>query len=83
MAEYACYRVNFITVPLYDTLGSEAIIFICNQTELKCIFSTEDKISTLLDYKGSLTSLKTIIVMRTEKSIPFDLIKRAEALDGT
>jgi long-subunit acyl-CoA synthetase (AMP-forming) len=33
-----------ITVPLYDTLGTEAIQHIVNQTELVVIFASGDKV---------------------------------------
>lgn len=47
MAEYACYRNNFITVPLYDTLGDEAIEHICGQTEMEIIVASNDKVRSL------------------------------------
>lgn len=46
MAEYACYRLNLVTVPLYDTLGDEAIEHICNQTEMKLIVASKEKVKS-------------------------------------
>ncbi|KAF9322615.1 hypothetical protein BGZ91_004183, partial [Linnemannia elongata] len=37
MSELAGYEYNYITVPLYDTLGVTAIEFIVNQTEMEVI----------------------------------------------
>ena len=44
LSEYACYYNNFVTVPLYDTLGDEAIEHICNQTEMRLIVASNDKV---------------------------------------
>ena len=47
IAEYACYSRNWVTVPLYDTLGSDGLKFITEQTEMHICFTTSDKASTL------------------------------------
>src|SRR4051812_5286273 len=65
MTEYAGYQYNFITVPLYDTLGAVAIEFIVNQTEMTTIVATPDKALVLLKMKSSLPTLKTLIIMGT------------------
>lgn len=44
IAEYACYSSNFITVPLYDTLGEEAIEHICGQTEMRVVVASNDMV---------------------------------------
>lgn len=48
IGEYACYTRDLITVPLYDTLGSEAIQHIVNQTELKLVVASLNKVCLLL-----------------------------------
>lgn len=63
MTEQACFRQNYVTVPLYDTLGEEAIEFICNQTEMKLLVASADKIKVLLKLASKLPTLKTIIAM--------------------
>ncbi|CAB4381446.1 uncharacterized protein OCT59_028041 [Rhizophagus irregularis] len=62
IALLACYQYNFIPVPLYDTLGTDAIEYIINQTEMKYCFTTSNKGRALLEMKGSLPSLQTIII---------------------
>ncbi|RKP19201.1 acetyl-CoA synthetase-like protein [Rozella allomycis CSF55] len=66
IAEHACFRANLCTVPLYDTLGTEAIEYICNQTELKMIFASNYKIKALLSLESKLKYLKTIVCMDDE-----------------
>lgn len=47
IAEHACYANNFITVPLYDTLGDESIIHIFSQTDMEIVFASADKVKLL------------------------------------
>jgi long-chain acyl-CoA synthetase len=59
LGEYACYClkyncpviVSLVTVPLYDTLGEKSIEYICNQTEMKYLFASKDKVRSLLIYQ--------------------------------
>lgn len=53
LGEYACYCLKYwyfhvysslITVPLYDTLGEQSIEHICNQTEMKYLLASSDKV---------------------------------------
>jgi len=62
MGLLACYQYNFITVPLYDTLGDDAIEYIVNQTEMKFCLATAIKGEALLKMKGKLSTLQTIII---------------------
>ncbi|KAK9765175.1 medium-chain fatty acid-CoA ligase faa2 [Basidiobolus ranarum] len=63
LAEKAAYLQNFVSVPLYDTLGSTAIEFIINQTEMTIVFATRDKAEILLSMKGKIPTLKKIVLM--------------------
>jgi long-subunit acyl-CoA synthetase (AMP-forming) len=41
-----CYDIySLVTVPLYDTLGKDALEHVAKQAELSVIFSTSDKAS--------------------------------------
>lgn len=51
------------TVPLYDTLGADAIKHIINQTELKTVVCSKDKVKNLLHLKADLPTLKAIVSM--------------------
>lgn len=44
ITEQACYANRFVTVPLYDTLGDEAIEHIVNQTEMECAVVSLQKV---------------------------------------
>ena len=57
VTEHACFANSYITVPLYDTLGDDAIAFICNQTEMEIVFTSRDKLKLL---KGMLSKIPTV-----------------------
>jgi long-chain acyl-CoA synthetase len=63
IAEHACYQYNFITVPLYDTLGDQAIVYIINQTEMRIVFATSDKIQVLFRLREKIPTVKFIVAI--------------------
>ncbi|KAJ3000233.1 Long chain acyl-CoA synthetase 7 peroxisomal [Globomyces sp. JEL0801] len=63
VAEHASYMYNLVTVPLYDTLGAEALEYIITLTEMTTIVTTSDKIKGLLAIRKNIPNLKNIIVM--------------------
>uniref|UniRef100_A0A4W3ITJ3 Arachidonate--CoA ligase n=1 Tax=Callorhinchus milii TaxID=7868 RepID=A0A4W3ITJ3_CALMI len=70
ISEQACYTYSMSVVPLYDTLGLEAIVYIINKAEIStAICDKPSKANLLLDNceKGLTPPLHTIILMD-----PFD-----------
>ncbi|KAL7058616.1 hypothetical protein AAHC03_013152 [Spirometra sp. Aus1] len=66
IAQYACASYRLTSVPLYDTLGDEAILHICNQADLSTVVcDTPARASKLLALTSSLECLKHIIVMKS------------------
>ncbi|KAJ3317208.1 Long chain acyl-CoA synthetase 7 peroxisomal [Blyttiomyces sp. JEL0837] len=63
IAEQSCFMFSLVTVPLYDTLGAEAIEYIANQTNLSMVLATKDKAKIMLELKPKLHDLKTVIIM--------------------
>lgn len=61
MTATACEAYSLVSVPLYDTLGDEAINFILLQTELKLVVC--DDSSKAMHLMNSSSSLKYIIVI--------------------
>jgi long-chain acyl-CoA synthetase len=55
-----CHSYNFITIPLYETLGEESIKHIIKLINLKIILCSSDKIDLIL--KHSQNIVKYIIV---------------------
>ncbi|KAG0368592.1 Long chain acyl-CoA synthetase 7 peroxisomal [Gamsiella multidivaricata] len=63
MSELAGYMHNYISVPLYDTLGMAAIEYIVNQTEMEIIIASSDKAEIILDLKPNLPTVKTLVII--------------------
>ncbi|CAH2300383.1 long-chain-fatty-acid-- ligase 1 [Pelobates cultripes] len=70
IAELGCYTYSMVAVPLYDTLGAEAIVYIINRADISLVFcDTPEKAKLLLSNveKNETPVLKTIVLME-----PFD-----------
>ncbi|KAJ3262091.1 Long chain acyl-CoA synthetase 7 peroxisomal [Boothiomyces macroporosus] len=63
IAEQGCFVHGLVTVPLYDTLGAEALDYILNITETPLVVATLDKAQKLVDISGKLPHLKHLIIM--------------------
>ncbi|KAI9217240.1 hypothetical protein BC828DRAFT_361263, partial [Blastocladiella britannica] len=74
----ACYRQDFVPVPLYDSLGTEAVEYIISQSEMTLAFVAESKLSLLLQHAAKFPLLKTIVVYGTPNA---DDLGAAAALD--
>nr|KAF6321968.1 acyl-CoA synthetase long chain family member 5 [Pipistrellus kuhlii] len=80
ISELACYTYSMVAVPLYDTLGAEAVIYIINKADIAMVIcDTPKKAADLLENveKGLTPGLKLIILMN-----PFedDLKQRGEKI---
>ncbi|NWH36136.1 ACSL1 ligase, partial [Chloropsis hardwickii] len=76
--EQACYAFSMVVVPLYDTLGAEAITYIVNKADLSLVFCDKpDKARLLLTgvEKGETPILNTIVIM---DSFGVDLVERGK-----
>ncbi|KAG7272812.1 hypothetical protein CRUP_025792 [Coryphaenoides rupestris] len=70
IGELACYTYSMVVVPLYDTLGSEALTFIIDRADISTVLcDKQTKAESLLQSReeGQTPALKTIVVMD-----PFD-----------
>ncbi|XP_074816161.1 long-chain-fatty-acid--CoA ligase 5 isoform X5 [Natator depressus] len=66
ISEYACYTYSMVAVPLYDTLGSDAIAFIINKGDISIVICDKpEKAQVLLENceQGKIPGLQTIILM--------------------
>ncbi|KAL2919834.1 medium-chain fatty acid-CoA ligase faa2 [Polyrhizophydium stewartii] len=74
IGEQAVLMLGAVTVPLYDTLGEEAIEFIVGQTSASIVMTTADKVKTLVGMAAKVKVIQTIILMDTPTD---DLLKSA------
>ncbi|KAM9285081.1 long-chain-fatty-acid--CoA ligase 5 [Morus bassanus] len=66
ISEYACYTYSMVAVPLYDTLGPEAIVYIVNKADVNIVICDKpEKAQVLLENseQEKTPCLKTIILM--------------------
>ncbi|NXC65694.1 ACSL5 ligase, partial [Anhinga anhinga] len=66
ISEYACYTYSMVAVPLYDTLGPEAIVYIVNKADINIVICDKpEKAQVLLENceQEKTPCLKTIILM--------------------
>ncbi|NXM41388.1 ACSL5 ligase, partial [Gymnorhina tibicen] len=66
ISEYACYTYSMVAVPLYDTLGPEAIVYIVNKADISVVIcDTPAKAEVLLknSEEKKTPCLKIIILM--------------------
>ena len=69
ITDLACAYSDTTCVTLYDTLGEESTAYIINQTELKTIFCTADKIPALAKLKSQeeIPTLENIVLFDSGK----------------
>ena len=61
LVDAACHAYSMVSVPLYDTLGPEAVSFICGHAELQAIACSPDVLSTLLESLSSKSTVKLVV----------------------
>lgn len=63
LTEQACNAFSMAVVPLYDTLGDEAVEFILDESEVSVVVVSENKLKGLLKNITRHKHLKTLVVM--------------------
>uniref|UniRef100_A0A0K0CY01 Long-chain-fatty-acid--CoA ligase n=1 Tax=Angiostrongylus cantonensis TaxID=6313 RepID=A0A0K0CY01_ANGCA len=64
ITELAAYNFSNVIVPIYETLGFEACVFIINQTEMQVVVcDSVEKAVGLVKQKANCPHLRTVIVM--------------------
>ncbi|XP_071505417.1 long-chain-fatty-acid--CoA ligase 5-like [Diadema antillarum] len=80
IADFACVCHSIVTVPLYTSLGKDAIKYIVNQTNMSLLIcDTMQKAETVLGESAALPSLKTVVVCDLPADGTDDTQRRFEA----
>ncbi|KAF4318083.1 hypothetical protein G195_008679 [Phytophthora kernoviae 00238/432] len=58
---HACDRMSYMLVPLYDTLGPDAVPFILNHTELRILFCGKKQFDVVMDCIANCPTLKIVV----------------------
>lgn len=66
LVEQACNMYSLAIVPLYDTLGPEACVYIINQAQMTTVVCDEGKLKVLLEQCDKCLKLKNIVKIGTQ-----------------
>ncbi|KAL2609860.1 hypothetical protein R1flu_028433 [Riccia fluitans] len=81
IVEQACNSYSYVSVPLYDTLGADAVQYIINHAEINAVFCTQDKLQTILSCLSELPTIRLIGVIVDERNaLPLPSISGVEIL---
>ncbi|KAK5897489.1 hypothetical protein CesoFtcFv8_010548 [Champsocephalus esox] len=77
ISELSCYTYSLVSVPLYDTLGTEAILYIIDKASISTVLcDVAEKVELVLDcVKDRTHSVKTIVLMGAPSA---DLVSRGQ-----
>jgi len=71
VTEHACSSYSYISVPLYDTLGPDAVKYIINHADISAVFCVQEALKIMLSFLSELPSLRLIVVVgAAEDHIP-------------
>lgn len=63
IVDHACSAYSYISVPLYDTLGPEAVKYITNHAAIQVIFCVPQTLNTLLSFLLDIPTVRLIVVV--------------------
>ncbi|KAL2229887.1 long chain acyl-CoA synthetase 6, peroxisomal isoform X1 [Sesamum indicum] len=71
VVDHACSAYSFISVPLYDTLGPDAVKYIVNHAAVQAIFCAPETLKILLRFLSEIPSVHLIVVVGgVEEQLP-------------
>ncbi|XP_074303218.1 long chain acyl-CoA synthetase 7, peroxisomal-like [Silene latifolia] len=63
VVDHACAAYSFISVPLYDTLGPDAVKYIVNHADIQAIFCVPNTLDALLSFLSEIPTVRVIVVI--------------------
>ncbi|KAM7485560.1 hypothetical protein LguiA_001569 [Lonicera macranthoides] len=63
IVDHACSAYSCVSVPLYDTLGPDAVKYIVNHAILQAIFCVPQTLDILLSFLSEIPSVRLIVVV--------------------
>lgn len=63
IVDHACSAYSYISVPLYDTLGPDAVKYIVNHATTQAIFCVPQTLHILLSFLSEIPSVRLIVVV--------------------
>ncbi|KAL8188628.1 hypothetical protein R6Q57_029648 [Mikania cordata] len=63
IVDHACSAYSYVSVPLYDTLGPDAVKYIVNHSSIRAIFCVPQTLQSLLSFLSEIPSVCLIVVV--------------------
>ncbi|CAJ1977237.1 unnamed protein product [Sphenostylis stenocarpa] len=63
IVDHACSAYSFVSVPLYDTLGPDAVKYIVSHAVVQAIFCVPQTLNVLLSYLSDIPTVRLIVVV--------------------
>ncbi|XAR52595.1 Long-chain-fatty-acid--CoA ligase [Bertholletia excelsa] len=63
IVDHACSAYSYISVPLYDTIGPDAVKYIVNHADIEAIFCVPSTLNALLSFLSEISSVCLIVVV--------------------
>ncbi|KAL4024914.1 hypothetical protein IC575_013287 [Cucumis melo] len=63
VVDHACSAYSYISVPLYDTLGPDAVKYIVNHALVQVIFCVPQTLNSLLSFLSEIPTVRLIVVV--------------------
>ncbi|KAL1342688.1 hypothetical protein HN51_029203 [Arachis hypogaea] len=63
IVDHACSAYSYISVPLYDTLGPDAVKYIVHHAVVQVVFCVPQTLNLLLSYLSEIPTIRLIVVV--------------------
>ncbi|XAR57213.1 Long-chain-fatty-acid--CoA ligase [Bertholletia excelsa] len=63
IVDHACAAYSYVSVPLYDTLGPDAVKYIVNHAVVEAIFCVPQTLNILLSFLSEIPSVRLLVVV--------------------
>ncbi|KAH0927809.1 hypothetical protein HID58_020065 [Brassica napus] len=63
IVDHACSAYSYVSVPLYDTLGPDAVQFIVNHANVQAIFCVAETLNSLISGLSEMPSVRLVVVV--------------------
>ncbi|XVE81582.1 hypothetical protein DITRI_Ditri15bG0076300 [Diplodiscus trichospermus] len=63
IVDHACSAYSLVSVPLYDTLGPDAVKYVVNHADAKAIFCVPQTLNSLLSFLSEIPSVRLVVVV--------------------
>ncbi|KAM0013973.1 putative long-chain-fatty-acid--CoA ligase [Helianthus debilis subsp. tardiflorus] len=63
VVDHACSAYSYVSVPLYDTLGPDAVKYIINHSDVQAVFCVPSTLNVLLSFLSEISSVSIIVVV--------------------